>query len=259
VASVWESHRERGDSFVDPKTEKRFVHVPLAEAGREVGYSDDTAAAALDKLHGYGLLEKKRKYEPVKVRDPETGELREQMVRRVYVHIPDASGPDFLQRVAAFDPEKPPEERHGGYRPSRCPEHPDAPIVVTTMRIEACGICEQETGRSAVRVERYSAEGEPINLADFRASISKPHLAGMGDDEARADFSGNSNVLVEENSPYPTFEETDTPNPQDAVVVGVPTVRCLSAGRGCLNRVPPGVGYCPECEAEGWRNGRSSG
>jgi hypothetical protein len=258
VASVWEAHRERGDSFVDPKTEKRFVHVPLAEAGREVGYSDDTAAAALDKLHGYGLLEKRRKYEPVKVRDPETGELREQMVRRVYVHIPDASGPDFLQRVAAFDPETPPEERHGGYRPKRCPDHPDAPILVTTTRIETCGVCAQETDRTVMRVEHFSPEGEPISLADFRASISKPQDAGMGDGGPTADFSGNSNVLVDEGSPYPTSEETDTPNPQDAVVVPPTTVRCLSAGRGCVNRVPPDVDYCPDCELEGWHNRRGS-
>jgi hypothetical protein len=261
VSTTWETHRERGDSFVDPESGQRFVHIPLAEAGREVGYSDDTAAAVIDELDRYGLLEKKRKYEPVKFPDPETGEMREQMVRRVYVHIPDASGPDFLRRVAAFDPAKPPEDRHGGYRPKRCPDHPDAPILVTTTRVEACGVCGQETNRTVVRVEHFSAEGEPIDLADFRASITKPHLAGTGCDEPAGDFSGNSNVLVDGGSPYPTSEETDTPNPQDAGMSqpdAAPTVRCLSAGRGCVNRVPVGVDYCPDCEREGWHNHRGA-
>jgi hypothetical protein len=178
IAKVWQAHREQRDSFVDPETEQRFVHVPLEEAGREVGYSDDTAADAVDKLDAYGLLVKKRKYLSVKVKDPRTGEEREQMIRRVYVHIPDATPADFLQRVAAFDPQKPPEERHGGYRPKRCEEHPDAPLKVTTLRVAACGVCGAETERTETRVDLYSAGGEPINLADFRARVSKPHLAG---------------------------------------------------------------------------------
>jgi hypothetical protein len=37
-----------------------------------------------------------------------------------------------------------------------------------------------------------------------------------------------------------------------------PTVRCLSAGRGCVNRVPPDVDYCPDCELEGWHNHRGA-
>jgi hypothetical protein len=35
------------------------------------------------------------------------------------------------------------------------------------------------------------------------------------------------------------------------------TVRCLSAGRGCPNRVPPHLDYCPDCEADGWHNHRA--
>jgi hypothetical protein len=178
IVKVWQAHRERGDSFVDPKTEQRFVHVPLEEAGREVGYSDDTAADAVDKLDAHGLLVKKRKYVPVKVKDRDTGEEREQMIRRVYVHIPDATPADFLQRVAAFDPQKPPEERHGGYRPKRCEEHPDAPLKVATLRVAECGVCGTETERTETRVDLYSPDGEPISLAEFRARVSKPHLAG---------------------------------------------------------------------------------
>jgi hypothetical protein len=37
-----------------------------------------------------------------------------------------------------------------------------------------------------------------------------------------------------------------------------PSVRCLSAGRGCTNRVPVGVDYCPDCEREGWHNHRGA-
>jgi hypothetical protein len=36
------------------------------------------------------------------------------------------------------------------------------------------------------------------------------------------------------------------------------TVRCLSAGRGCPNRVPPHLDYCPDCEREGWHNHRGA-
>jgi putative DNA primase/helicase len=178
IAKVWTAHRERGDSIVDPKTGKLFVHLPLGEAGGEVGYSDDTMADVVNELHGHKLLEKKRKYATVDKIDRETGEKTQKRVRRVYVHIPDESGPAFLRRGAAFDPQKPPEERHGGYRPKRCEEHPEAPIKVTTLRVEECGVCEGEIARTEVKVEHYSPEGEPISLADFRARAGKPHLAG---------------------------------------------------------------------------------
>jgi hypothetical protein len=168
VAKVWRAHRERGDTIVDRETGKEYVHVPLAEAGREVGYSADTAGDALDKLHRFGLLEKKRANVPVRVVDEETGQVQERMASRMYVHLPEGDSP-FLRAVGAFDPQKPPEERHGGYRPKRCEEHPEAPVAVATVRVETCGVCERETARTEVKVEYYSPEGEPISLADFRA------------------------------------------------------------------------------------------
>lgn len=207
LATVYQAHRDQGDSFIDPKTGKEYVHIPLAEVGREVGYSDDTAAATIDELHRHKLLEKKRKYMPVETIDRETGEKQTKMVRRVYVNLAKPDPLDLMRDVGLFDPQKPPEERHGGYRPQRCEEHPDAPLKVTTLRVETCGVCAEETGRAEVRVEFFTPAGEPINLQDFRARVGKPHLAGI------------SNLSVDGATPAETFEECEGSKPQDAVVV----------------------------------------
>lgn len=220
ISKVWDKHRVAGDTVTDADGVE-WVHVPNWEVARAIGASDDTATARTKELaaardaNGAPLLVKKL----VNVRDPDDPTKTQ---RHQYMTIADPTPPAFLRRVAAYDPQKPEEARHGGRRtipvpPEVAAQH-DPVRRVTTERQDFFSVTDMRPLGSIageVITDFWTSTGTALTQEEVQAFALNPHLAASGkvtvNPHLAASRTTDSDGLLKRPS-----EGKETLNPQDA-------------------------------------------
>jgi hypothetical protein len=220
--------------------------VRLGELARGSGMSEKRVGVYLDRFgqasednpDGWGIIEKKTEY---------AGKLRGGLpISEVKVRQ-EADVTTSLREFATFKPEKP--RNHGGRR-TPCPACGGVETV-TQVRCAACGELLSEHRNAA-------PDGQDDCLSrDDSTSVMRGGCNGQDDRPENPPTSTRTN-----DADFLTLSRDDSDGhldrPADTADAAPPTVRCLSAGRGCPNRVPPHLDYCPDCERDGWHNHRGA-
>jgi hypothetical protein len=266
LALSWEmdERAEHGETKRDPKTGQLFIHVNNSAAGRRVNHSEELVIRDTQRLVDAGLAE--IRHEPVALEkiDAETGEKRTEWGKKKYLALRGASTiPEWRQKVVGAFRDIP--SNHGGRRSPRpaCPEHPEAGTISRTTIHCAVADCDQALAPpTEVYYDAEGNRGERPASGDgggvFGAAGRYPQVV----DDVPAPSNPGAGVYRDtfsyEDGLPTNLEEwkgSELGNPNCPAEPR--TVRCLSAGRGCPNRVPPHLDYCPDCEAAGWHNHRA--
>jgi hypothetical protein len=218
------------------------------DVAESIGVADDAVTESVKRLKGWGRLraETKTRWQP----NPETGE--DEFRRDSFLHIDAPTIPAWLEPLATF---KPTEEQcaqvgkraWGGHKRYACPRHPEAVVRYEVRAV--CTACEAEVGRHDTHRDGEGREvAAPPTDADFRATTYQPEVPVTRDTVSGCGLPPTPDGSVQSQPEVPGLSRADSNR----------TVRCLSASRGCVNRVAVGVEYCAECEADDWRNRRGA-
>ncbi len=162
--------------------------IPLARVAEAAGVSEDTASKHIATLAEAGVIRKITKWVPEQIDQDGviTGGHKRQFIG------PVGNVVDFIDAVANLEPKRTkkdgsPDEGWGGARP-RCPDHPDARVILRTTR--HCAECDRELGVVDEQPEEAGTRRNP-HVADLDPPVANVYRSRNGAPSHNGDLAHN--------------------------------------------------------------------